>query len=194
MKLRSIFACTITFALSVSGCAGSFGDSEKEARKVTMQQAAESADQIVRRTLSSVAPTLRWTHQTSTDMLCIDALGYSHGIGTVTRRAAVMTKVSAERRGELLGVVERQWKKSGYKITSVNPSKEYPAIFAETPDGYRPGVVVGSEGQFFFEVTTPCAKKSDIARPKTTAAGQDYYERKTPAPNIDDPFWSAGRQ
>ncbi|MET8983037.1 hypothetical protein ABZX85_46435 [Streptomyces sp. NPDC004539] len=156
-----------------------------------MQQAAESADQIVQRTLSSVAPPLQWTHQTSTDMLCLDADADSHGLGTVTRRAVVMTKVSAERRGGLLGVVERYWKKSGYKITSVNSDKESPAIFAETPDGYRPGLIVGSAGQFFLEVATPCAKRSDVTRPKTKAAGQDYYERKVPAPNVDDAFWSA---
>ncbi|QNP71097.1 hypothetical protein IAG44_17740 [Streptomyces roseirectus] len=158
---------------------------------MNMQQAAESADQIVQRTLSSVVPPLQWTHQTSTDTLCLDATSDSHELGAVTRRAVVMTKVSAERRGGLLGVVERNWKKSGYKITSVNSDKESPAIFAETPDGYRLGLIVGSAGQFFLEVATPCAKKSDVARPKTKAAGQDYYERKVPGPNVDDAFWSA---
>ncbi|PZG96558.1 hypothetical protein C1I97_26110 [Streptomyces sp. NTH33] len=103
-----------------------------------------------------------------------------------------MTKVSAERRGGLLGVVERQWKNSGYKITSVNPDKENPAIFAETPEGYRMGLTVGGEGQFFLKVATPCVKQSDVARPKTKATGQDYYERKVPRPNVNDAFWSAG--
>lgn len=33
-----------------------------------------------------------------------------------------MTVVSAQRRGSLLGVVDRFWRKSGYRVTAINPN------------------------------------------------------------------------
>ena len=48
----------------------------------------------------------------------------------------VMTIVSAERRGSFLGLVDRYWRKSGYRIKAINNDAEVPAIYAQTKDGF----------------------------------------------------------
>ncbi|WP_330175000.1 hypothetical protein OG875_16595 [Streptomyces sp. NBC_01498] len=112
------------------------------------------------------------------------------GTGSVKRRIAVMTVVSRERRGSLLGVVERNWKARGYQVTGVRASEELPAMYASTPDGFRMRIAVAGEGQFFFSITTPCFAKSDVAdpltRPNTPQREGGYPQR----PDVRDDFWS----
>ncbi|MET7358034.1 hypothetical protein ABZS76_06245 [Streptomyces sp. NPDC005562] len=153
-----------------------------------MQEAADKADRLIGNTLSSVQPPLEWTHDESDSGGCADA----PGLGDVTRRAVVMTQVSEERRGSLLGFIERAWKKSGYKITKVNPDKEFPAIYADAGDGVlEMGLTVGYKGQFFLKVQTACVDKSKVAQPTTPAKGADYRGKKVPTPNVHSDFWSS---
>ncbi|MFH8340640.1 hypothetical protein [Streptomyces sp. AM6-12] len=146
---------------------------------ITMQQAAERADGMLDATLGAIKPEVRWTHS-----------GTSTGTCDVSRSRTVMTIVSAERRGNFLGIVQRFWEKSGYRIKSVNKSKEFPAIFAQSADGFGISLVVGDAGQIAFEVDSPCAEPSKVAAPTTPANGPDY-DYPIPRPNVRSAFWSS---
>ncbi|ROP46979.1 hypothetical protein [Streptomyces sp. PanSC9] len=186
-KLTAHLAGIALVIAAATGCSGSDGD-VKGNSKVDMQEAAEKADALVYQTFRAVRPPLDWTHDASDHGSCDGSDAY----GDVTRRAVVMTKVSDERRGALLGVIERYWKKSGLKITKVISDKEFPEMYAETGDGLlRTGLVVGGEGQFFLDVQTACVRTSEVRTPATQARGQSYYGKDLPRPNVTDPFWSS---
>ncbi|MBT2526859.1 hypothetical protein J7E91_15850 [Streptomyces sp. ISL-99] len=159
---------------------------------MNMQQGAGKADAITQQTLSSIKPVLRWTHGPSSDSDCTDFKSDPLGTGSVTRRIRIMTIVSTERRGSLLGIVERNWKAQGYKITSINADEDFPAIYASTPEDFRMSVSVGGEGQFEFDIATPCFTDSPVADP-TAEPNTPPYEggKPIPRPNIRDDFWSA---
>lgn len=186
-KLAAHLAAIALGIVAVTGCGGS-NEGVKGNSKMDMQEAAEKADALVYRTFAAVQPPLDWTHDASDHGSCGDSDEY----GDVTRRAVVMTKVSAERRGALLGVIERYWKKSGLKITKVVSDKEFPEVYAETEDGLlRTGLVVGGQGQFFLDVQTACVRTSQVKAPGTQARGHSYYGKDVPRPNVTDPFWSS---
>lgn len=104
-----------------------------------------------------------------------------------------MTIVSAERRGSFLGVVDRAWRESGYRMKSINNDPEAPAIFAQTRDRFGVSLIVGGEGQVFFEVDTPCVDESEVAESTTKATAPTYEGmERIPRPNIRSSFWSAG--
>ncbi|MEU4265724.1 hypothetical protein [Streptomyces sp. NPDC025273] len=104
-----------------------------------------------------------------------------------------MTIVSADRRGSFLGVVDRSWRKSGYRIKSINNDPDVPAIFAQTKDGFGVSLIVGGEGQVFFEVDSPCVEESEVADSTTRPTAPTYEGMENiPRPNIRSSFWSAG--
>ncbi|MFF7360268.1 hypothetical protein [Streptomyces sp. NPDC008125] len=146
-----------------------------------MKKAAERADGMLDDVLRAIEPEVRWAHDTTTLGSC-----------SLTRRRTLMTIISAQRRGSFLGVVERFWKNSGYRITSTNNSADFPAIFAVTEDGFEVALIVGGEGQVFFEADTPCVQESEVADP-TTKPNTPSYEgmENIPRPNIHSDFWSA---
>ncbi|MEU1075148.1 hypothetical protein ABZ404_21220 [Streptomyces sp. NPDC005878] len=163
---------------------------------MNMQQGAEKADAILQNTLAGITPGLRWVHEASEDIGCSDWKNAGTGTGSVIRGIMIMTVVSPERRGALLGVVERNWTASAYKITRVNRSKELPSITAFTPGGFQVHVAVGGEGQFRFSVTTPCLTDSPVQKPTTPSnvdTNTPAYEggKPLPRPYIHDDFWSA---
>ncbi|MFD7615898.1 hypothetical protein [Streptomyces sp. NPDC059802] len=158
----------------------------------SLQAAAEKADAIVLDTLSSVQPTLDWVHDVSSESGCDSYTISGRETGAVTRRAAVMTIVSEARRGSLLGVIERAWKKSGYTITSVDRDKAMPAIYARSPAGFRMSLSVGYKGRFHVSVTTPCFIMAQVRPPQTQANGRTFTGDLVPAPNVHSDFWSAG--
>jgi hypothetical protein len=186
--LASVLALT---ALLVAGCgtgtddAGSPGDPQ-----VNMKEAAQSADELILHTFQAVKPPLEWTHDTSDHGSCN---GKDSGVGNVVRRAVVMTKVSPARRGALLGVIERYWKNQGYKITDVNPHRDFPEMYAENQDALlRTSLIVGGEGQFFIEVETACVTTSEVPDPPAEQAnGTSYYGQQVPRPNVESDFWSS---
>ncbi|MER7727809.1 hypothetical protein [Streptomyces sp. NPDC096323] len=145
-----------------------------------MQEAAEHADGILDAVLAEIQPEVRWVHGPTTTGVC-----------DVTRRRVVMTVVSPERRGSFLGLVDRFWRKSDYRIKSVNDDSEVPAIFAQTRDGFGVSLIVGGAGQVFFEVDSPCVRESEVADPEPS--GPSYAGAEViPRPNVHSDFWSAG--
>ncbi|MEU5714980.1 hypothetical protein AB0G71_04160 [Streptomyces sp. NPDC020403] len=147
-----------------------------------MQEAADREDEILNSVLRAFNPEVHWTHDAT-----------SLGSCEVTRRRTVMTIISEQRRGSFLGVADRFWRKSGYRINTINNDPDFPAIFAQTEDGFGVSLIVGGEGQVFFEVDSPCVKESKVAE-STTKPTAPLYEgmENIPRPNIRSPFWSAG--
>jgi hypothetical protein len=147
-----------------------------------MQQAATRADGILDAVVGEIQPEIAWTHGPTTTGNC-----------DVTRRRAVMTVISPERRGSFLGLVDRSWRKKGYTIKSVNKDRDVPAIFAQTMDGFGVSLIVGGEGQVFFEVDSPCVDESEVADPTTDPTVRiDDGTENIPRPNVRSDFWSAG--
>ncbi|MFJ7411517.1 hypothetical protein ACIQWZ_11975 [Streptomyces sp. NPDC098077] len=177
---RLVCAVVVAAAL-LAGC-GLSGD-PKNGRgplaDMDMQGAAERADGMFYATVGEIKPEIEWVHYTTTTGSC-----------DVTRYWTVMTVVSEQRRGNFLGVVERFWKASDYRIEMVNPSKDLPTIVATSPDGFGIQVKFGYKGQAFFEVTSPCVEKSKVAGPKRAANGRTY-DGEIPTPNVRSGFWSA---
>ncbi|MEV0889271.1 hypothetical protein ACIOGT_20665 [Streptomyces microflavus] len=148
---------------------------------MNMQGAAERADQILDGVLAEVQPDVRWVHGPTTTGNC-----------TVTRRRTVMTVISAQRRGSLLGVVDRYWRNSGYRMRTVNNHVDAPAMYAETKDGFAVSLIVADKGQVHFDVNSPCVSYSEVAdSPRQATAPLDPEAEVIPRPNIHSDFWSA---
>ncbi|MFJ6782834.1 hypothetical protein [Streptomyces yangpuensis] len=177
-------ACAMAVAGALLAGCGPTGGTKDERGTVAgmdMQGAAERADAMLYATVGAIKPEIEWVHDTTTTGSC-----------DVTRYWTVMTIVSPQRRGNFLGVVEGFWKASGYRIKTVNPSKDMPAIYATSPDGFGISVLFGHQGQAFFEVTSPCVKNSKVAAPTKVANGATYEgETAVPTPNVRSDFWSA---
>ncbi|MDT0428598.1 MULTISPECIES: hypothetical protein [Streptomyces] len=153
-----------------------------EGGSVNMQAAADRADDILDEVLSAISPAVEWAHATTTAGSC-----------DVSRRRTVMTIISSERRGSFLGVVERFWRKSDFRIRAVNRDDDFPAVYARTPDGFGVSLSFGGGGQAFFEADSPCVDKSDVAESTTPPNGPAYEGvYPLPRPNVRSPFWSAG--
>ncbi|MFJ8616748.1 hypothetical protein ACIRD4_12915 [Streptomyces clavifer] len=177
-NLRAALVALIIFS-PLGACAGNIGAAGED---MNMQRAAERADEILDVVLRDIDPEVAWTHDTT-----------SVGSCDVTRRRAVMTIVSEGRRGSFLGVVDRSWRNSGYRIKSINNDPDVPAIFAQTKDGFGVSLIVGGEGQVFFEVDSPCVEESEVAESTTKPTAPTYEGMEhIPRPNIRSPFWSAG--
>lgn len=182
LPLSTIIACT----LLATGCSASEGqkgstNKEKAESGMNMQEAAERADAMLDTTFSSIKPQVNWAHGPTTAGSC-----------DLSRRRTVMTVISEDRRGSFLGVVERSWRSQGYRITDVNKSKKFPAIFAKTSDGFGISLTIGGEGQAFFEVATPCVTESKVSDPTATPNGPSYEGvYPLPRPNVRSKFWSS---
>lgn len=102
-----------------------------------------------------------------------------------------MTVISKSRRGSFLGLIQRYWQKSGYRINDVNSSEKFPAIFAQSADGFGITLTVGDKGQAFFDIDSPCVRESPVSDPTTEPNGPDYRGGPIPRPNVRSEFWSA---
>jgi hypothetical protein len=164
-------------------CLAFAGCSNKEKRSdMDMQGAANRADEILDAVLTEIKPQVQWAYGPTSTGSC-----------DVSRMRVVMTIVSEERRGSLLGVVDRFWRKSGYRIKAINNDVEVPAIYAQTRDGFGVTLSIGGEGQAFFEVDSPCVKESEVAESTTPPNGPAYEDvYPLPRPNVHSDFWSAG--
>lgn len=176
-------ALIVMFCVPLLGCAQDITSANGgEGTRMDMQEAAEREDKILDAVLEEIRPSLSWAHGPTITGAC-----------DVSRMRAVMTIVSAERRGNFLGVVERFWRKSDYRIKSVNKDVEFPAIYARTSDGFGVSLSFGGGGQAFFEADSPCVEKSGVAESTTPPNGPAYQGvYPLPRPNIRSPFWSAG--
>ncbi|MFD9601860.1 hypothetical protein [Streptomyces sp. NPDC059970] len=165
-------------ALLLAGC-GISGDPAGREVKMNMQEAAVRADEILDGTFAAIKPPVHWTHDESVEGGC-----------DVQRSRVVMTIISEERRGSFLGMIERYWESQGYKQLAVNRTKS-PAMYYRTPGGFNVRVLIGSNGQAFFEVATPCVNASKVSPPKAETVGPNYAGKRIPFPDVRSDFWSA---
>ncbi|MEU3049377.1 hypothetical protein ABZ705_23195 [Streptomyces sp. NPDC006984] len=187
MKASKHYPLIVSAALLLAGCSltGIPGQRQSEEQdavdKMNMQDAADQAESILDQTAQGIKPPVEWGRGPSSDPICTDWKNDATGTGQVTRRRHVLTIVSEERRGSFIGVVERNWKKSGYRITSVNSDPEFPAMFASTPEGFKLMLTIGHRGQAYVDVSSPCVTESEVADPPP-------IPRDTPLPpNPNDP-------
>ena len=156
---------------------------------MNMQEAADHAEGIIDATLKAIDPSIAVMRGPSSDSGCTDFKNDGTGTGSVTRRRYVMTIISDERRGSFLGVVERYWKRHGYKITSVRSSTDMPAIFATAPDGFEISLEFGHKGQANFQVTSPCVDESKVTEAPRKPLDPNSPESKG-LPYVHSDFWS----
>ncbi|MFE9852315.1 hypothetical protein ACFYPN_26460 [Streptomyces sp. NPDC005576] len=148
---------------------------------MNMQDAAQEADKALDATFRAIYPEINWTHGPTTAGSCV-----------VSRRRTVMTIISKERRGSFLGVVDRFWRKGGYRILAINDDDVYPAIYAKTDEGFDVSLSFGGSGQAFFRVDSPCVEKSEVVDSKSKPNTPSYEGMENiPRPNIHSDFWSA---
>ncbi|MFD3760727.1 hypothetical protein [Streptomyces sp. NPDC058622] len=192
MKPPRTAVALLTLVTLAAGCGlGTDDGSAKRNNTMQLQKGAERADAILQETLAAVQPELKWNHGSSSDAGCTTASGGSTGTASANRTILILTIVSEQRRGSLLGIIERAWKDHGYKITNVNTSPTFPAIFASTPDGYSLSVEVAGEGQFFLEAATPCLDDTGVQEPTTTPNTPNRTTPYPQRPDVHDGFWSA---
>ncbi|WUP98771.1 hypothetical protein OHT52_15930 [Streptomyces sp. NBC_00247] len=148
---------------------------------MNMQDAAQVADGVLDVVFREIRPEVHWTHGPTTAGSCV-----------VSRRRTVMTVISEERRGSFLGVVDRFWRKSGYRIAAINDDEIYPAIYAKTDEGFDVSLSFGGSGQAFFRVDSPCVESSAVAESRSQPNTPSYEGMENiPRPNIQSDFWSA---
>ncbi|MFH8373704.1 hypothetical protein [Streptomyces cyaneofuscatus] len=182
-------ALVLAFVLALSGCGnegtmsggGSSGSgSGSGSGRMDMQEAAERSDAMLDSVLKAVDPDLQWAHGPTTTRAC-----------GVTRRRAVMTVVSADRRQTFLDRAEAFWRKSDYRIKAVNKDEVFPAVYAVTEAGFGVSVSFRGKGQAFLEADSPCVKESKVAPPAAEPNGPVYEGvYPLPRPNVRSDFWS----
>ncbi|MFF3629059.1 hypothetical protein [Streptomyces sp. NPDC002164] len=149
---------------------------------MNMQEAAERSDGMLDSVLEAIDPEVQWAHGPTTTGTC-----------DVTRRRTVMTIVSAERRQSFLDQVENHWRENGYRIKGKNDDKVFPAVYAQTKDGFGISVSVRGKGQVFFEADSPCVKESKVAESTSEPNGPAYKGvYPLPRPNVRSDHWSSG--
>ncbi|MFF8645544.1 hypothetical protein [Streptomyces sp. NPDC015345] len=192
MKFRLLI--TVFATLSLAGCSVTNNTADTKTRstqtRMDMQEAADRADEILDTTMEAIKPSVKWDRNAPRSGPCADFKNDSTGRGDVKQSRYVLTIISPERRGSFIGVVERHWKKNGYKITSVRDSKDMPAIFASTPDGFGLALKIGYKGQAFFDVSSPCVTESKVDDPTTETLDPDDPASKG-LPYLHSDFWSA---
>ncbi|MGW3334695.1 hypothetical protein ACWDF9_29595 [Streptomyces rubiginosohelvolus] len=180
-------AVVLVLALGVplAGCgseSGARGDgvSAGKEKGVDMQEAAEQSDAMLDAVLAGIDPDVQWAHGPTTTRAC-----------GVTRRRAVMTIVSPERRQTFLDRAENFWRKNDYRIKAVNKDEKFPAVYAVTRSGFGVSVSFRGKGQAFLEADSPCVKESKVTAPTTEPNGPGYKDvYPLPRPNVRSDFWS----
>ncbi|MFJ4965905.1 hypothetical protein ACIP6P_26265 [Streptomyces sp. NPDC088729] len=174
----------LALGLALSGCGGV--DASREAADgaersgMDMREAAERSDAMLDAVLKSIDPDVRWAHGPTTTRAC-----------GVTRRRAVMTVVSPDRRQTFLDRAEKFWRENDYRIKAVNKDEVFPAVYAVTKSGFGVSVTFRGKGQAFLEADSPCVKESKVAPPASEPNGPSYEGvYPLPRPNVRSAFWS----
>jgi hypothetical protein len=180
--------------LTAAGC-GADGTVSPGKRKATMDatEARTRIDALLDGTFAAVKPPLEWLdgwYTVAENTSGID--DRPDGTAHITGSRHVTTKVAQAKYGALLGVVERYWRKQGYRIVSINADDRMPSVDAETPDGNRVSIEIGYPGNVTVTAGVPSIEDPGDYYPfgsgppmPTTADGDPDI-----MPKVDDPFWS----
>ncbi|WP_097868862.1 hypothetical protein [Streptomyces sp. rh34] len=185
-RVLPLVAAALTLGVVLSGCGSEDGSardggvSTGKERGMDMQEAAEQSDAMLDAVLKGIDPDVRWAHGPTTTRAC-----------GVTRRRAVMTVISPERRQTFLDRAETFWRKNDYRIKAVNKDDTFPAVYAVTKSGFGVSVSFRGKGQAFLEADSPCVKESKVAAPTAEPNGPAYEGvYPLPRPDVRSDFWS----
>ncbi|MFG2532692.1 hypothetical protein [Streptomyces sp. NPDC048516] len=154
-------------------------------------QASRRLNELLDSTFASVKPALKWRDGDTEVLQVNDSVSNQpNGKATVSKTRYLRTKVSKKRLGGLMGVIERHWKASGYKITNINP--KVPSFVGLTSDGFSIRFSVGRPGNVYFDAASPSVEDPGFSG--TLKEGDKFPPDSDGDPNImpdvHDPFWS----
>ncbi|MGW2839701.1 hypothetical protein ACWCWD_18090 [Streptomyces sp. NPDC001493] len=183
----------VLLAVVLAACTSDDTNRAQGERRPTldMEQAGQRAEDILDGTLAAVRPSVAWSHGSPVEAACSAGLNEPTGTTTVTRSRNILTVVSDERRGNLLGAVQRYWKEKGFTIQSVNSDASMPSIRAKAPDGFAVALEVGSIGNVSVSAGLSCAANSAVTYPAGTPGVPGGPKAEEVRPGERSAFWSS---
>ncbi|MGW6914851.1 hypothetical protein ACWGB8_13710 [Kitasatospora sp. NPDC054939] len=170
--------------------------------RVDQVAAAERCERLLQDTLRAVRPELAWQYgvqRTGARLLAPgQAQGAEIGVGAggvdgvhwyVGRSREIVTIVSGARRGMLLALVERHWRRHGHLVVGCDGDPECPRIAAATRDGYRLELAFGPLGSAELTAVSPGVARSP--QPPEAPAAARAAADLAPVPQVRCPFWTA---
>ncbi|MFB8037753.1 hypothetical protein ACFC5Z_33480 [Streptomyces sp. NPDC056004] len=154
------------------------------------QQAGQRSEATLDGTLAAIRPPVKWAYGAPVEAACSTGLNESAGTTTVTRSRNVLTVVSEQRRGHLLGLVQRYWEQQGFQAVSVGSDKDMPRIRARDADGFTVSLDVGSVGNVSVSAGVSCAVNSAMTYPKGAPGHPGGPEAEELRPRQRSEFWS----
>lgn len=157
-----------------------------------MQQAGQRSEAILDGTLAAIRPPVKWAYGAPAEAACSTGLNEPTDTTTVNRSRNILTVISEQRRGNLLGLVQRYWEGQGFRIVSVNSDKDMPRIRATNADGFTVSLDVGSIGNVSVSAGLSCAVNSAMTYPKGTPGQPGGPKKEELRPREHSDFWSSG--
>ncbi|WP_329591918.1 hypothetical protein OG195_26405 [Streptomyces sp. NBC_01362] len=167
------------------------GKKERKAPTMDMQQAGQRSEAVLDGTLAAIRPAVKWAYGAPVESACSTGLNEPTGTTTVTRSRNILTVVSEQRRGNLLGLVQRHWEGQGFRVVSVNTDKDMPRIEAKGPDGVTVSLEVGSIGNVSLNAGLSCAENSAMTYPTGTPGRPGGPRTEEVRPREHSAFWSS---
>jgi hypothetical protein len=191
-SVRALGCVLVALALTACGGGGEQrGEKEKRVPAMDMRQAGERAEAILDGTMAAIQPPVTWSYGYPMKEACGNGLNRPTGTTSVNRTRHVLTVISEQRRGNLLGVVQRYWEQHGFTIQSVTPDKDMPSVRARNSDGFTVSLAVGSIGNVHISAGYSCAKDSPMTYPKGTPGEPGGPKTEELTPRVQSDFWSA---
>ncbi|GAA0580460.1 hypothetical protein [Streptomyces crystallinus] len=179
--------------MGLTACGGqtkSENQNDQRVRAMNMQQAGEGSENILDATLAAIQPPVKWSYGAPMQEACSTDLNEPMGRTTVTRSRNILTIISPDRRGSLLGVVQRHWESAGFKVTSVRDDESMPWVRATRDDGFSVSLQVGSVGNVFLSASFACAEDAEMTYPSGTPGKPGGPRTEELKPRERSEFWS----
>ncbi|MFI0712797.1 hypothetical protein ACH4SK_19555 [Streptomyces inhibens] len=159
---------------------------------VNVKQAIKRVDSVLDETLKAVHPRLKWRDDPAHLSERRNSFtNTADGEVRVGRERHVRTKISKAKLNELLTIVDKHWRKEGFKTKLLNPRE--PSISGTASDGCIVNFSVSGFGDVSIAASVGAvsdAPSGDIEGeegddfPKSPEGGPDY------TPDVRDPYWS----
>ncbi|MFH9349216.1 hypothetical protein [Kitasatospora sp. NPDC017646] len=151
--------------------------------------AGERCETLLQDTMGAVRPAPEWQEAVPRAGVRLSAPGRRgpEVLWYVTRGRDVLTVVSPGRRPELAEMVERQWRRRGWTITSLNAGRDRPGVAATTRDGSQLVLCFGEFGEIRLTASlfgVACSERV----PALPGAGEPD---PAPLPRVHCAYWSA---
>ncbi|MFC9236060.1 hypothetical protein ACFTZK_06290 [Streptomyces decoyicus] len=189
-KFSLVVAGVALASVCLGGCSFMRGDDPEPTVKVN--QAVKRVDSVLDDTVQAVLPRLTWRDgPVRTTERRNSFTNTANGELTVGRTRHVRTKVAKQKLAELLKVVDKHWRRAGFKIGQAHA--EVPSLSGTAPDGCTVKFSVSGFGEVRFDAGVGAISPGDGFHldgeegdtfPKAPNGGPDY------TPDVQDPYWS----